>query len=288
MAADVVEGLGLAMNNDRDPVHVTGEVLSLKRVGAYRHLTLAAPGIAERFRPGTFVAVSVGDLVPRAHLARRSFWISGVRQTGSHGPTVELVVKPSGIGSAWLAGLRQGDRVEMTGPLGRPFALPKEPVNCLLVGEGYAASILFPLAERLRERGCSVTMLLGAVDEPHLYGALDARRAARAVSVVTGDGSVGRRGEIAAVMPEAMDGIDVVYGAGSHSSLYAVASAAEQHGAWSQVAVEVGQPCGTGLCQGCPLPVVGEDGVARVVRACTDGPVIRGDRVRWAELGGTP
>jgi dihydroorotate dehydrogenase electron transfer subunit len=42
--------------------------------------------------------------------------------------------------------------------------------------------------------------------------------------------------------------------------------------------------CGTGLCQGCPVPVVGEDGVARRVRACLDGPVIRGDRVHWAGL----
>ena len=273
------------MTKDRDPVHVTGEVLSVKRVGAYRHLTLAAPGIAERFRPGTFIAASIGDMTPRAHLARRSFWISGVRQTGSHGPTVELVVEPTGIGSTWLAGLRQGDRVEVTGPLGRPFALPKEPVNCLLVGEGYGAAVLFPLAARLRERSCSVTMLLGASDEPHLYGALDARRAARAVSVVTEDGSVGRRGTIATALPEVMDGVDIVYGAGSQASLYAVASAAEQDGAWSQIAIEVDQPCGTGLCQGCPLPVVGEDGVARIVRACTDGPVIRGDRIRWADLG---
>jgi dihydroorotate dehydrogenase electron transfer subunit len=29
---------------------------------------------------------------------------------------------------------------------------------------------------------------------------------------------------------------------------------------------------------------VGEDGVDRVVRACAEGPVIRGDRVRWDHL----
>jgi len=29
---------------------------------------------------------------------------------------------------------------------------------------------------------------------------------------------------------------------------------------------------------------VGEDGVARMVRACVDGPVFRGDRVRWDDL----
>ena len=66
--------------------------------------------------------------------------------------------------------------------------------------------------------------------------------------------------------------------------LRAAAAAAERAGAWSQVAVEVPTPCGTGLCHGCPLPVVGEDGVDRVVRACAEGPVIRGDRVRWDAL----
>ncbi|KRF16272.1 hypothetical protein ASH02_06760 [Nocardioides sp. Soil796] len=285
MAAAGAARPGRLMSSARDPLHVTGEVLVVKKIGAYRHLTIAASGIAERYRPGTFVAVSIGDLTPRAHLARRSFWITGVRPTGSHGPTIELVVEPRGVGSTWLADRRQGDHLELTGPLGRPFALPKEPVSCLLVGEGYAAGALFPLAERLRARSCTVTMLLGAPDEVHLLGALDARRAARAVSVVTGDGSVGRRGDIAGALPEVMDGIEVVYATGSHGALHAVAAAAEQHGAWSQVAVETPQACGTGLCQGCPLPVVGEDGVARVVRACAEGPVIRGDRVRWADLG---
>ncbi len=47
-------------------------------------------------------------------------------------------------------------------------------------------------------------------------------------------------------------------------------------------------PCATGLCQGCAVPVVGEDGVGRMVRACTDGPVFRGDRVRWDDLEATP
>ena len=61
------------------PLHVTGEVLATKRMGAYRHLTLVAPGIPERFRPGTFVAVSVGGDPGRTHLARRAYWIHRVK-----------------------------------------------------------------------------------------------------------------------------------------------------------------------------------------------------------------
>ena len=75
-----------------------------------------------------------------------------------------------------------------------------------------------------------------------------------------------------------------MYAAGPAATLHAVAAAAERHGAWSQTALERPLTCATGLCQGCPVPVVGEDGVARTVRACVDGPVFRGDRVRWAEL----
>jgi dihydroorotate dehydrogenase electron transfer subunit len=81
---------------------------------------------------------------------------------------------------------------------------------------------------------------------------------------------------------------DVVYAAGPPDVLHGVARAAEAHGAWSQTAVDVPDGCGTGLCLGCVLPVVGEDGVTRMVRACAEGPVFRGDRVRWRDLGTVP
>ncbi len=266
------------------PIHVTGELLTVKKVGAYRHVTLVAPGLPERFRPGNFVAVSVAE----AHLARRAFWIHRARPTGGYGATIELVVAPAGTGSRWLVGQAPGTKVELTGPLGRPFALPKEPASCLLVGEGYAAATLFSLAERLRERQCVVNLLLGADDESQLLSALEARRTARSVTVVTSDGSVGQRGSIGDVVKDVLNrnAVDVVYAAGPSVMLHQVAAAAEVHGAWSQTAVETPMACATGLCQGCPVPVVGEDGVARAVRACADGPVFRGDRVRWSELVG--
>ena len=266
----------------RGPVHVTGEVLASRKVGAYRLLTVAAPGVPERFRPGNFVALSTGA----ERLGRRMMWIHRIKPTGGYGATLELVVDPVGEGTRWLAALPVGARLEVTGPLGRPFALPQEAVSCVLVGEGYAAAPLFPLAERLRERECSVTLVVAAADEGHLLSALEARRSAKAVTVVTADGSVGRRGVVADVVDEvlAQARAEVVYAAGPAATLFAVARAAEAAGAWSQAALEQPMTCGTGLCQGCPVPVVGEDGVTRVVRACTDGPVFRGDRVRWDEL----
>lgn len=265
------------------PLHVRGELLATRRVGAYHHLTLAAPGIPDRFRPGTFVALSVGE----SHLARRAFWIHRVQPMGGYGATVQIVVSPVGVGTRWLAGLPVGARLEVTGPLGRPFALPKEPVSCVLVGEEYAAAPLFPLAERLRERGCRVSMVVAGRDEAHLLSTLEAKRSARSVTVVTRDGSIGQKGEAADVVAGLLrrEEAEVVYGVGSVPTLHAVAAAAEEHGAWSQTAIEQPLTCATGLCHGCAVPVVGEDGAPRLARACADGPVFRGDRVRWAEVG---
>lgn len=272
------------------PLHVEATLLATKRVGAFDHLTLAAPGIPDRVRPGTFVALSVGDLgIGTVRLARRCFWVHRVKPTGGYGLTLEIVVEAVGPGTRWLAALPTGARVALTGPLGRPFALPKQPVSCVLVGFGHAAAPMFPLAERLRERQCAVTLVVAGEDEAHLLSALEARRSARAVTVVTGDGSVGLRGSVDQHLAEILgrSAADVVYAAGPAPILHAVAAAAETHGAWSQTALEQPLVCATGLCHGCAVPVIGEDGSARVARACADGPVFRGDRVRWSALLGT-
>lgn len=270
-------------------VQLTGEVLSVKRVGAHHHLTLVAPGVAERFRPGNVVALAVGGPMSD-RLTRATYPIHRVRVTGAYGGTIEIVLTADDPASRWLAAAPAGTGLGVVGPLGRPFALPKEPVTCVLVGEGAASAPLFSLAERLRERTCVVHMLLGGRTEGHLFGALEARRATRGVTVTTEDGSVGIAGSVADVLPDllARTEADVVYASAPLATLHAVAAAAEQHGAWSQTLLDVPMPCGTGLCHGCTLPVVGEDGVTRMVRACTEGPVLRGDRVRWADFGTVP
>ena len=115
-----------------EPVRVTGEVLSVKKVGAHHLLTVVAPGVAEQFRPGTLVALGVGGplsdrVVPVVVPIHR------VRPTGAYGGTVEVLLADGDPAVAWLTQAPAGTRLPVTGPLGRPFALPKEPVTCVLV-----------------------------------------------------------------------------------------------------------------------------------------------------------
>ena len=81
---------------------------------------------------------------------------------------------------------------------------------------------------------------------------------------------------------------DVVYACGPMAMLRAVSAVATAHGAIAQCAVEESMACGIGVCMTCVLPVRGEDGRTRMVRSCVEGPVFRGDRVRWDAIGTVP
>jgi dihydroorotate dehydrogenase electron transfer subunit len=274
-------------------VQVRGEVLSVKQVGAYLSMTVVASGIAEQARAGQFVAVAVGG-DDGAQLLRRAFSIHKVASRGVYGGTVEFVFAVHGKGTAWLASRRAHDLVDIVGPLGRPFALPKEPANCVLVGGGYGAAPLFMLAELLRHRGCRVDFVLGAGDADRLFGALDAKRISTSVVFTTDDGSYGERGRVSDALPEVIrrTHADVVYACGPMPMLQAVyeVAAASYDGAGIpvQVAVEESMACGVGVCMTCVLPIVGDDGSTRMARSCVDGPVFAGDRVRWDALGTVP
>ncbi|MFN8046075.1 MAG: dihydroorotate dehydrogenase electron transfer subunit [Dermatophilaceae bacterium] len=266
----------------RDVVQVRGEVVANRRVGAYHHLTVVAPGVAELARPGQFVAMAVGGPTS-ANLLRRSFSLHRVSPSGAYGGTLDVVIAAKGEGTQWLTGLRPHDEVDVVAPLGRPFPLPTEPVATVLVGGGYGSAPLFWLAEVLRERGCRVEMVLGAASEDRLFGVVEARRSADGVTITTDDGSAGTKGWVSDVLPEVITrtGAAVVYGCGPMGMLRSITEVASAHGAVAQVAVEESMACGVGVCMTCVMPVTGNDGLTRMVRSCVEGPVFRGDRLRW-------
>jgi dihydroorotate dehydrogenase electron transfer subunit len=271
------------------PVQVAGEVLSIRKVGAYNAMTLVAPGMAELTRPGHFVAVQVGG-AESSMLLRRAFAIYDVKERGVYGGTIEFVFAVHGKGTQWLASRRPQDKLDVVGPLGKPFRLPTAPVNATLVGGGYGSAPLLPLAAALRERGSRVDFVLGAGSADRLFGTLDAKRVGSSLAITTDDGSAGERGRVSDVLPDVLDRTraDVVYACGPMAMLRAVADLAAERGIPSQVAVEESMACGVGVCMTCVLPVIGDDGVTRMVRSCVEGPVFLGDRVRWDDVGTVP
>lgn len=272
------------------PLHMCGEVLANEPAGIYRVLTVTAPGMPERFRPGQFVAVAVGG-DSSAMLARRAFSVYETCPAGEHGDAVRFVFAVHGAGTAWLAGLTRGDALDVVGPLGHPFALPQQRTRCILVGGGYGSAPLFSLADVLTGRGCRVEYVLGAADAERIFGADRAYRTGSAATVTTVDGSLGERGMVTDALAGLLDGSAAgrlpvaVYACGPMAMLREVTAVAAWRGITAQVAVEESMACGIGVCMTCVLPVVGEDGVTRMTRTCVEGPVFSGTAVRWHDIG---
>lgn len=271
------------------PTQVKATLLTNRKVGSYHHLTFVGDGLATGVKPGHFAAVAVGG--PNTPMVlRRAFSIHRAAEVTARGATLELIVSAHGPGTEWLVEQQSGAIVDIVAPLGKPFALPKEPVNCLLVAGGYGSAPMVYLAEELVARGCQVDMIFGAGTESKLFDVLNAKRIARYFEITTDDGTAGQQGRVSDVMPGIMQkgDISVVYSCGPMKMLQSVTDVASRFGAISQTAVEESMACGIGVCMTCVLPVVGEDGQTRMVRSCVDGPVFRGDRVRWDEIGTIP
>lgn len=271
------------------PTQWVGELLTNRRVGAYHQVTVAAPGMADRVRPGQFVAAAVGG-DQSALLSRRCFSLYATTPQGVYAGTVRFLVDVTGAGTGWLAALRPGERVDLIGPLGSPFLFSDEPLRTVLVGGGPGSAALLPLADALHARDCAVEFVLGAASADRVFGVLEARRTGAGVTVTTRDGSSGAAGVVTDVLDDLLDRTeaDAVYACGPRAMLRAVTALSGARHVPCQVAVTEPMTCGVGLCAGCVLPVVGDDGVTRMQRSCVDGPVFFANRVRWDQVDAVP
>ncbi len=255
-------------------------VMAKRVTDRYAVVTLAAVAGAATARPGQFASVRIAG-PDSALLLRRALWISEATAGGRHGGTLSVAVDVQEPGGAWLTTQPDSAKVDVIAPLGRPFSLPRDPVSCLLIGVASATAALIPLAEDLVERGSRVRLLL--VGEAPPFGVLAARRFSSEIADLTG-------AAISAVaLAEAMaDNIDVVYSAGPADQIRLVAAAATQAGVPHQAAIDTPLVCGSRTCTLCALPIRGRDGITRMVRSCTEGPVFAADLVRWDDLGTVP
>jgi dihydroorotate dehydrogenase electron transfer subunit len=258
------------------------EILSTRRLGAYHAVTVVAPEIAERARPGQFVAIGMPER--REFVLRRHFSIHQTSRRGGYAGTLEFAIDGTDPGSEWLTRARAHEFLDVIGPLGRAFAYPKRLTSCLLVAEGHGAASLYFLAQELRARHKRVDMIVGAEDLERVFKPIEGKRLSQTITIMTADGSAGDRGEALDALPDMVErcGTEVIYAAAPARTLQRVAAFCRERSIPAQVAVEESFGCGVGLCFSCVVPVARTDGSGYDhLRACVDGPVLNPARVVW-------
>src|SRR4029077_15018719 len=119
--------------------------------------TYHAPALATGSRAGQFVHVRTGDM--SGLVLRRPFSIN-TSDTGSG--TISIHFRTIGRGTEWFTHLRNGDLVDMLGPLGRPFEVDRRSRHLLLIAGGLGMAGVRALADEAIRDGRQVTLLFGA------------------------------------------------------------------------------------------------------------------------------
>lgn len=229
---------------------------------------------------GQFVMVQVGDRLDP--YLRRPFSVFDVSREGS-AALVVLLGKVVGRGTRRLARCRPGDRLEILGPLGRPFRPPPgHPVALVAGGIGSAALLL--LARGLARDGVTFDFYYGGASARDLVHGDDfealAKGSGGAFIATTEDGTAGRRGRITEPLEPSLAAhrYQHVYSCGPMGLLARLAALTQEHSVSGEAALETPMGCGFGACLGCAVP----HRSGRFALCCTEGPVFPLDQVIWS------
>ena len=234
-----------------------------------RWLVLHSSDLAQQAQPGQFVHIRVGSAYDP--LLRRPFSIC---QADPERGTITLVYRIVGRGTVLLSQTKAGDHIDCMGPLGRGFSLECE--HPLLIGGGMGIAPLFYLAQRLCPR--HVSIVLGGRSKEELYWQDLFTSLCDNIHITTDDGSLGRQGVTVDLLPEllATGNYDQIYACGPQPMLAGVVKAAQTYRVPCEVSLEEHMACGIGACLVCTCETV--NGRKKV---CNDGPVFRGEDIRF-------
>jgi dihydroorotate dehydrogenase electron transfer subunit len=258
-----------------------------------------APDLATGSRAGQFVHIRPDDV--SGMVLRRPFSLNTVDAASG---TVTIHFRVVGRGTAWFTHLRQGDRIDLLGPLGRPFEVDPRSRHLLLIAGGLGIAGVRMLADEAIRDGRQVTLLFGAASAREVYPSSLLPDEVEYV-VATDDGSLGHHGFVTDLVPEYEAWADQAFACGPQPMLAALArlaagrrdrlgvaklgrkrgagrvepagSPAARRKAFLQVSMEQNMGCAVGACLGCV--VMSTSGIPQ--RVCREGPVFASDELVW-------
>lgn len=236
-------------------------------------MRIEAPLVAKKAEPGQFVILRVDSEGERIPLT-----VAGYdREKG----LVDIIFQIVGATTAKLNLKNEGDFLQdFVGPLGKPTHVEGLKKVCI-VGGGVGCAIALPVARKLHELGCRVHSIIGFRSKDLLILEDEFAAASDTLTVVTDDGSYGRRGVVTEPLKEALEAgevYDEIITIGPLIMMKFVVATAKPFGIKTTVSMNPIMIDGTGMCGGCRLTVGG-----KTKFACVDGPDFDGYQVDFDE-----
>ena len=213
---------------------------------------------SEIVRPGQFINIAL-----EGRFLRRPISVCDWDEDG-----LTIIYKVVGGGTAQMAGMRPGEKLDALTGLGNGYDVAACPQTPLLVGGGVGVPPLYGLARRLIAAGKYPSVILGFNRQSEIFLVKDFAALDIPVIITTVDGSVG----IPGFVTDAMQGEPYVCCCGPEPMLRAVYG----RSSGGQFSFEARMGCGFGACMGCSCKT--KYGTLRI---CKDGPVLQKEAIIW-------
>ena len=231
-------------------------------------LTVKSDFIAKNASCGQFANILCGDKMLRRPIS--------ICDTGDD--TVRFVYQVKGGGTKWLSEQKVGTMLEVFGPLGNGFEMPKDAQKITLIGGGIGTPPMLKTLKTAKEKGVRVDVILGFRNKSLVILEDEFKAVADNVTVCTDDGSYGTKGFVTDVLQNA--DTDCVMTCGPTPMLSAINGICTDRKIPCYVSLEERMGCGVGACVCCVCRVhmTGFDGYTQV---CKSGPVFDGSVIEW-------
>ncbi len=239
---------------------------------------IQAPG------PGQFLTIRVSDKpVP---LLRRPFAFSGFSPVEM---SASIIFKQRGIATDMLSRMREGESLDIIGPLGNTFPAPDPEREPILLAGGIGLGPMLYLARTFRNKYRNMRFIFGCRTADDLPSQRELQEEQKGQGeprvtdpiICTDDGSVGFKGTVIDCLEQLIDpdpSKTELYACGPIPMLKAAAGYARDRNIRCWVSMEQIMGCAMGACMGCVIKTVKSPGYARV---CLEGPVFDSAEILW-------
>lgn len=253
-------------------LHVNGQVISNEKIAPqYFLMQIEVPSIASVAKPGQFVHVRVSETLDP--LLRRPISLHAIDADKG---TITLLYQVVGRGTEMLSRFAKSQAIDLMGPLGNGFSVPKAAQNITIVGGGIGVAPLFPLLEQLSKEDKKIKVILGARNRSALLGLDKLKATGLEAYLATDDGSIGVKGFVTDILIEENKKLlpDYIFACGPELMLARVAEIAKATNIPGQVSLEERMGCGVGACLSCVCQIKSSEGnEIGHKKVCNDGPV---------------
>lgn len=222
--------------------------------------------VGEITSPGQFVHIRVSDSFEL--LLRRPISIASIDRQANE---MTILYRAEGQGTIELSKKREGDEVDVLGPLGNGF--PVEETNpgetAVLVGGGIGVPPLYELSKQLKANGVKCIHVLGFQSKDVVFYEEKFANLGE-THIVTVDGSQGTEGFVTKVMENLGNDFSTYYSCGPMPMLKAVQNMYQ--GKKGFLSFEQRMGCGIGACFACVCETT-EGNDKAYIKVCSDGPV---------------